>query len=588
MLIISNVAKANTMLHVCFFQHECRQLFCPLGQFFKHGKCLSPIKSGWLHTSYLLFFRLQPANGRTSETVARSTDELIDNTTNGSLCSIMEELKETLIESFEKTLQCGLLRVIAFSATLYNRNQIIQSISNFNGGANMSDLSESIFVSSEILLHVKLSKGCDLAVIGRNLLKLRTSTYEVSTGTESSQVFQAYADDRAYTMSTANVDHECSVTGTDVPTVLDVPQQKVVDLLVCQQVELDKNEFETLDEYSIFIPAISTRLGLSKFIIIGERVRVCVADYFGDISDLGKNSSVNSYIANVYIVCLSVSLVCILITLLTFYLFPQYCCLPGKLNVFLEVTLFLAVIFLVLSHYTHGINSACLAVGTLLHFWWLSFFCSLNAYCFQMYRIFCLGAREKLHKEVKNVKFYVTYIIGVPATILCFSIVVNFALSGSYGYGFDGSICFFKWKFWKGITFTLPVSLSVGANTVFFVITLKNNCSHFQSFDGTVFLYQLRCFAKLFAVTCIMWPFQLLDDIFEYTKLNSNIFAVVSTVMNSSEGILIFLVFVCNINVYCSYRELFTGSKGSEEKDREIQRKPTSHIHIIADVDTNF
>lgn len=471
-------------------------------------------------------------------------------------------------------------QMLSFNAAFFplrNYSQLLQNITGFEDGIDFNDPSNNIMVSTIIELRILDSKDCDITLIDNILLRLRKSSYSVST-VSGTVLFQAHVDHMAYFLSSGEFDQipECSVT-FNTEQMSPVPYQKVTELLVCDQIQLERSEYEPINDYSIFVPALSNSLSLSKVHMLGDKVRVCVKDYIDHLGNMGKYRSAVVFMVSV--VCLNVSIFCILLTLLTYYLFPRYCSLPGKLNVCLVLTLLLAVLFFELSYYSKGDSNTCIVIGILLHYSWLCFFSSLNAYCIQMYRLFCIGyiTEEKLRQEAKKFKLYVIYIIVSPAAVVFLTLVVNKVSFGYYGFGFNGTICFIIEPVSRGVVYTLPVSLTVAVNTVFFVCTLRKDLSY--EGEKADYLYQQHCFTKLFSVTCVIWILQLVDVVLIYVESTSDIFTFIATVINSSEGLLIAFVFVCNRHVYYSYRQLITcygGPRISDNKGTEVQSDLTS------------
>ncbi|KAL5007702.1 hypothetical protein ScPMuIL_016508 [Solemya velum] len=244
------------------YKAKCRQLFCPLGYYFKGDKC-EPVRKGGYTCAYRLFFRLSPA------------DDLFC----GNACQLLGEIQPAVLANLQSELSTE--QNVVFT-TFNTSTQENRSTSESSGqGDNSVCSSNEIFVSIDLL--VWPVKSTERAMTEYILLKARESTYNISNDTNR-HLLKAYIDDASYSVFQVGSDQtgRCMLQTTE-PLEIGTPYFTVSPLLECRQVELEKDEYQVINGYSIFVPTLRDTLGVSQYFVIGVRARVCLEDYI-DVS----------------------------------------------------------------------------------------------------------------------------------------------------------------------------------------------------------------------------------------------------------------------------------------------------------------
>ncbi|XP_062575289.1 adhesion G-protein coupled receptor G2-like [Saccostrea cucullata] len=321
---------------------------------------------------------------------------------------------------------------------------------------------------------------------------------------------------------------------------------------MCKQVELKLEEFEFdstqnalfLKSYDISLSAVNADISENG------TLRVCVDDLLTKFKT-GKNLRIFSKLSAVFSI---LSCVCLLITFLTYCFFRELRSLPGKTIMVLVSTIFVINIVSLASYGEDKNSTKCTVVGILLHYLWLSSFTSMNTCCFHMYRVF--QARVPLLMNKYLFMKYCIYIFLLPLCTVMGNMIAMFSSRKNVGYG--KQICFIDGMMSLIITFLVPVGLLCIINVFFFTQTIRaikrsptvsNNKPERNDF--------LIC-VRLFPITGVFWLLQILDGI-----LPPSYFTYIISVLNTSQGVFIFLGFVCNKRTLFMYKNVFKEKTGS-------------------------
>ncbi|XP_035253466.1 adhesion G protein-coupled receptor E5-like isoform X2 [Anguilla anguilla] len=228
---------------------------------------------------------------------------------------------------------------------------------------------------------------------------------------------------------------------------------------------------------------------------------------------------------------LSVSQVCLLLCIVTFFCCRSIQGTRNTIHLHLCVCLFIAnLVFLA------GISSTqnkvgCALVAGLLHFFFLAAFCWMCLEGVQLYRMVVLVFNTTLRPRCMTAAGY-----GIPAIIVAISAGVR-----SEGYGTE-RFCWLTLKQGLIWSFFGPVCIIITVNAFFFLITVWKLAEKFSSLNPD--LSNLRKI-KAFTITAIaqlcvlgtMWIF----GCFLFEKGNRPL-EYIFTVLNSLQGVLLFLM----------------------------------------------
>ncbi|XP_061175569.1 uncharacterized protein LOC133184496 [Saccostrea echinata] len=318
----------------------------------------------------------------------------------------------------------------------------------------------------------------------------------------------------------------------------------VNDLLTCTQIQIERDEFYfSRNEIHIFIPAIKKQFEINEYIKSNNgSIRICSDSYK---LDRQTSESVMQSILNVLTyICTVVSLTSLILTIFTYCSLPILRTLPGKIIMCFIFSLFFAqLLFLVQSHVKD--NFWCSWVGGLTHYFWVSVFTCTNISSFHMFKLFVTNSLLHGNESAERKLFckYCCVAFFSPILLVAINLIFGFSAVQSFRFGYGGSKCFLASPLALLVLFILPVILQIIFNVIMFSITfhcIRKTPKLKSSKDR----HEFSIFFKLFLLTGITWLLVILDGFFEIS-----LFSFLATIVNGSQGVFLFISYVCNWKV---------------------------------------
>ncbi|GFO02580.1 G-protein coupled receptor mth [Plakobranchus ocellatus] len=295
--------------------------------------------------------------------------------------------------------------------------------------------------------------------------------------------------------------------------------------------------------------------------IANRQLRVCHSLLEGkiDASAAAKTvahiSARTTFLGILSLTCLSLSMLCLVLTLLTYSLFPSLRSVAGINNMFLSASLLMAQAFLLATAYLLQTNPLCKAVGITTHFMWLSMFCWSFTCCFHMFQIFTSKTRSAILTErAKMVRTLRKALFCAGAPILVILVVVATSLANSewkyFGYGRFS--CYLDTQTLIIAAVVAPLCVMVVSNLVFFAVTvykihnirkLQSNMDLNSNTPKDIYVY-----VKLSSMTGCFWALAIIAEYLDNFPLR-----IVAIVLNGLQGVFIFWSYICNKRVLHLY-----------------------------------
>ncbi|XP_052061290.1 latrophilin receptor-like protein A [Mytilus californianus] len=250
------------------------------------------------------------------------------------------------------------------------------------------------------------------------------------------------------------------------------------------------------------------------------------------------------------VTCSCTSLVCLVVTFITYCVFPTLRTLPGKINMCLVFATFHGHGLFYFILYGSRSHVACMIIGTLVHYFWLVIFGCLNVCSFHMYQAFT-SEKVVVFSEVKRLCIYIAYSYGVPSIIVSSNVLFTYIYSDKKTFGYVGDICFLNHQLSFVFSFIVPITLVCCSNLFFFTTTVMQIVKRPKlENERQIKLNRLHVaiYLKLFSVTGISWLLQIID-----TFLPMSVFSRIVSGLNGLQGIFIFWSFICNKRVFNLY-----------------------------------
>ncbi|XP_067238711.1 adhesion G protein-coupled receptor E5 [Chanodichthys erythropterus] len=280
---------------------------------------------------------------------------------------------------------------------------------------------------------------------------------------------------------------------------------------------------------------------------------------------------------------LPLSLVCLLICIITFYLVRSIQSTRNTIHLHLCISLFIAYfVFLVGIARTEN-EVGCAVVAGVLHYFFLASFCWMCLEGVQLFRMVVLVFNTTLRPIYMIAAGY-----GVPAVIVAISATVNPSGYGTQGYCWLNIQDGFIWSFYG------PVCAIIFVNVLFFLITIWKLAEKFSSLNPD--LNNLRKI-KAFTVTAIaqlcvlgiMWVF----GCFQFSK-DTLAMSYIFTILSSLQGVLMFIMhcwlskqvrdeYAKFLSSICTpqkskYSEFSSNQTSKSQGSKSVQNTGESHI----------
>ncbi|XP_012946868.1 uncharacterized protein LOC106014204 [Aplysia californica] len=288
------------------------------------------------------------------------------------------------------------------------------------------------------------------------------------------------------------------------------------------------------------------------------------------INKLGRNgfdvpNSINDVETNQYIltvICISISILCLALTVSSYCFFPVLCNTAGLNNVSLCLTLLFAQVALVvavhLQKYLPQGGLVCIGSGILTHFLWLCMFCWSFVCCFRVFKVFTSETRLNrmpwITRKCELGKSWAFCLI-VPCVIIGAVTAVSYTITKGHSIGY--SRCYLDSAMLIGLAMMMPIGLVVLGNLIFFSVTIVKIRSVLQLHPGRTNgrneEKNLFCvYIKLSFLTGAFWTLAIVSEV-----LDSDPLRYMGIVTNGLQGVFIFVSYACNPRVIGLYKQKF-------------------------------
>ncbi|KAL8623110.1 hypothetical protein ACOMHN_065724 [Nucella lapillus] len=262
------------------------------------------------------------------------------------------------------------------------------------------------------------------------------------------------------------------------------------------------------------------------------------------------------------LICVSVSLVCLLLTIVTYSLFRSLRSIPGQNTIALCCSLFLAQGLLQFGVNWPELKGGCIALGMLIHYFWLSSILWMNVSSFHMHRVFTArhtGRTSSTHVSccVRRFVAYSVYAQGVPLVVIGVTVSSSIFVFQGRQIGYGGDLCYLSRPVLVGAAFAAPLGLVLILNLIFFLgavraitktetpfrvgeTVLQNGHRspspriHAATPFPSPWRRNLNVCIRLSSLTGLFWALGLIAEL-----LDLRVLRMVSVVMNGSQGVLI-------------------------------------------------
>ncbi|XP_005103059.2 uncharacterized protein LOC101847273 isoform X1 [Aplysia californica] len=280
------------------------------------------------------------------------------------------------------------------------------------------------------------------------------------------------------------------------------------------------------------------------------------------------------------LLCFTVSVGCLVLTLMTYALFPVLRGKAGKNNMALCVSLMAAQVSLLTSSHVKAPSAVCTGLGICTHFLWLVTFCCTLVCCHHMYKVFTDKTRNSLDSsKTERLRFMkrLLFVLLLPLAVVLTVVVTTMITTEGSRTGYGETSCYMDSTFLVGTTVVGPLVLITTCNVAFFTLTVIRiqkvrllQMSVQREDRLNVYVYM-----KLSTITGAFWLLSVTAEALDMDALR-----LVAIVFNGSQGLFIFLSYVCNKRVLAMYKSLLlseTVIDSSASRERG-QKTPTCSV----------
>ncbi|KAK3092907.1 hypothetical protein FSP39_008743 [Pinctada imbricata] len=329
----------------------------------------------------------------------------------------------------------------------------------------------------------------------------------------------------------------------------------VTQFALCPKISLPIPSVTRLEDGSVCIEKRGCyRVG--SFQTIDDKLILCVDDYFRNLpnDEEIQYSEIQSVLS---IVCTSLSVLCLLLTLVTYAIFSTLRKLPGMNNMALISTLICAQLL-----YQFGINRnessiVCGILGISIHFTWLASICWMNVCTYHMFHTFVWdmmrpSMRDELSRN-RYLLFYALYSYLLPVIFISANVVTSLVNSDFKNYGYGPDICYISSSTLIAYTFAVPVGILLVINLILFLVVIYKiqRAPKMKAVNHN----SRRNFLVFIKLSCITGLFWLVGFLYQWLKFAA--LGYVFIILNASQGVFIMFAFVCNKRILDLYKKRF-------------------------------
>ena len=365
----------------------------------------------------------------------------------------------------------------------------------------------------------------------------------------------------------------------DRPTCLHKDIAPFTLLKTCPFVSIDFDDIDVYIENGVlYINETISNFSRWQYESHSGQVHLCLSDYQllnkqlhprNISSEIIKLITVDS--KNILaLICVCLSLVCLLVTIFTYSRFTELQSQPGINNIILCICLLLAQ-----SMYQFGAGQttlpgwACTLIGAICHFLWLAAIFSMNACSIHIYLTFSKSRVLSSTFDYKNTFYHIAYIGIASLAFVSLNIIISLIRSQGHNKGYGGNLCYLSSNLNQVLTFLVPLSILLVSNMLLFILVVYkiNRAAAVKAKKEKSFLLIYARLSSLTGITWIVGYLQLL--------LSHEVFQYLFILFNASQGIFIMIAFVMNKRVY-----LLFCPKRSSDPDQRDHKTINSNLSI--------
>ena len=303
---------------------------------------------------------------------------------------------------------------------------------------------------------------------------------------------------------------------------------------------------------------------------VGDLMAICVENIANPEKD--KSDLVDEVLGIITIICVVLSIICLLIRVVMQFVTKHFRSKPGKLQFNLVLALLFMYISLLLGPAFTKWDGLCEFVAILLAYAFLACFAWMNVIATDTWLTFRSTNAFSKVDEAETIWKYSLLAWGVPVVIMIFPISFNHSnIDDKFKPNFGGDRCWYTERYAMLIFFGIPIAISILLNTILYISTSYNLNKAFKtSIKPSKDKYHFSTYIRLFIIMGITWVFGFISAFSD-----SDVMDFIFVILAGLQGLFLFISVVCNKRVLSGHREKYktskatssTGSAGTKSSD---------------------
>ena len=336
----------------------------------------------------------------------------------------------------------------------------------------------------------------------------------------------------------------------------------------CTLIALNGTEYRTISNQIIFWTAVEQNVSVQGYNSEGNPL-VCTNFTTNFTTELNETITRTLYgypaaFAVLSYLGLSVDVVAAAILLFTYAAFAELRTFYGKLFMNFVLVLLLGDLTFLLGAAVYGVSLedvVCQVVAILLHYLFLARFVWMSLLSLNVARHFYHAVKLIVSEERESWRYLVLYMAAgwlSPLVVLIVTVPLNYAVSGTVGYGMDG-LCWMNQTLAIIVSFIAPLAICIlfttGAFVFVCIILVKLYKSDVnEDLKHRTSSHNCRVLVAVFCITGCMWLFGFLALIDSALSWAWYIFII----LNTTQAVFLTLAYICTAKVLRLYRTALT------------------------------
>ena len=305
------------------------------------------------------------------------------------------------------------------------------------------------------------------------------------------------------------------------------------------------------------------------FQIVDEKtVIVCERDLNGsdEVSDVDLALNI------VTVICISVSIICLIIRIALQFCISSFRNHPGRLQLQLTIAFLSAFVMLIVGAFLSDFPEACTTAAILLAYGFLAAFIWMNIIAVDTWLVFRPSAAySRADDEERSLVLHYLLGWGIPLLLVIVSIGMNYSdVDEKYVPEFGGSRCWYTRRYAMLLYFGVPIALPIILNIILYIWTSYNLQKAFKS--GTHVAnkrkYHFGIYVRLFILMGITWIFGFISAFTDEIVID-----FIFVILTSLQGLFLFISFVFNKRILSEIRKKTkheTSTSGKQTKSTPL------------------